>query len=79
MQDNKASQTKVVAGLRQAARQLIALMDTTTDREERHLLAAQAFELLRQASQLAQIDEKRAAEVVHPSTVCSKARLIGPL
>jgi len=44
----------MVASLRQAARNLIASIDTSLDRAQKRLLASQAFELLRQSVQLAQ-------------------------
>jgi hypothetical protein len=73
MQDDGASQSEVVAGLSQAAQQLIVLMDRTTDPLAKHLLATQTFELLRVASQLAQNDESRAAELLDPSMLPRKA------
>ena len=73
MQDDRASQSEVVAGLRQAAQQLIVLMVRTTDPLAKHLLATQTFELLRVASQLAQNDESRAAELLDPLMLPSKA------
>ena len=54
MSDNKESSHAMVASLRQAARNLIASIDTTRDRAQKRLLASQAFELLRQSVQLAQ-------------------------
>lgn len=65
--------SEVVAGLRQAAQQLIVLMDRTTDPLAKHLLATQTFELLLVASQLAQNDESRAAELLDPSMLPRKA------
>jgi hypothetical protein len=58
MPSNKTLQNLAVTDLREAARQLIALIDTIPNRAQRQVLAAQAFELLRQAAQLAQQDEK---------------------
>ena len=54
MSDNKESSHAMVASLRQAARNLIASIDTSLDRAQKRLLASQAFELLRQSVQLAQ-------------------------
>ena len=54
MSDNKESSHAMVASLRQAARNLIASIDTTRDRAQKRLLASQAFELLRQSVQFAQ-------------------------
>jgi hypothetical protein len=73
MQDYGAPPCEVVAGLRQAAQQLIVLMDRTTDQLAKHLLATQTFELLRVASQLAQNDESRAAELLDPLMLPGKA------
>jgi len=54
MSDNKESLHATVASLRRAARDLIASIDTTSDRAQKRLLASQAFELLRQSVQFAQ-------------------------
>jgi hypothetical protein len=70
MPSNKTFQDAAVTELRETARQLIALIDTTPDRAQRQLLAAQAFELLRQAAQLAQQDEK----IQRPEVVASIMR-----
>jgi len=54
MSDNKESSHAMVASLRQAARNLIASIDTSLDPAQKRLLASQAFELLRQSVQFAQ-------------------------
>ena len=46
------SPNPAVKALRETARQLIISMEATSDRETKQLLAAQAFELLRQAAAL---------------------------
>jgi hypothetical protein len=48
MSDDKESLNATVASLRQAARHLIASIDTTPDREHKRLLALQAFQMLAQ-------------------------------
>jgi hypothetical protein len=47
-----------VRALREAARQLICSMQATSDREKKQVLAAQAFELLRQAAALTELKQK---------------------
>jgi hypothetical protein len=66
MSGNKESLNAMVAGLRQAARHLIASIDTTPDRAQKRLLASQAFELLRQSVQLAQQEENARSNSIAP-------------
>jgi len=71
MSDNKESPGATVARLREAARQLIALIDATPDHAQKRLLAERAFELLRQSAQLAQQEDNAPSEsvalpVLHP-------------
>jgi hypothetical protein len=73
MSDDKESLNATVASLRQAARHLIASIDTTPDREHKRLLALQAFELLRRAAQLAQQEESTRSDSVVPPILNPKA------
>ena len=62
-----------VRALREAARQLIASMQATPDREKKHVLAAQAFELLRQAAALTDLKQKIESSPSMPSASPVKA------
>jgi hypothetical protein len=71
MSNDRESPAATVARLRQAAGELIALIDTTPDPAHKRLLAAQAFELLRQSAQLMQqVEDTRsdgaAPPIMHP-------------
>jgi hypothetical protein len=66
MSDDKESLNATVASLRQAARHLIASIDTTPDRAQKRLLALKAFELLRRATQLVQQEESTRSDRVVP-------------
>jgi hypothetical protein len=52
------SPNPAVRGLREVARQLITSMQATPDSKEKHTLAAQAFELLRQAAVLTEQEQE---------------------
>ena len=63
-----------VRELREAARQLITSMQATPDRGEKQVLAAQAFELLRQAAALTeQEQETKGSPLLMPSAFRVKA------
>ena len=72
MSDKQESRSATVARLRDAARNLIALIEKTPDRAQRHLLAVQAFELLRQSAQLAQQAENTQGDSVTPPVLRPK-------
>ena len=74
MSDDRSLNPEVRA-LREGARQLITSMQATPDREKKQVLAAQAFELLRQAAALSEQTQKikDSPPIVMPSASAVKA------
>ena len=62
-----------VRALREGARQLIASMQATPDPKIKRVLAAQAFELLRQAAALTDLKQKTKSSPPMPSASPVKA------
>ena len=72
MSDDRSPNPEVRA-LREGARQLITSMQATPDREKKQVLAAQAFELLRQAAALTEQTQKIKGSPPMPSASPVKA------